>query len=31
MIGTVLINQAEFTGDLTTSPPTAAATTLVLP
>ncbi|MFN2385206.1 MAG: hypothetical protein ABR576_02795, partial [Thermoanaerobaculia bacterium] len=30
MVGSVLINQAEFTGDLTTSAPTAA-TTLVLP
>ena len=29
--GTAIANQAQFTGDLTVSPPTAAAVTLVLP
>ncbi len=31
LIGTAIANQAEFRGDLTVSPPTAAAVTLVLP
>jgi uncharacterized repeat protein (TIGR01451 family) len=31
VLGTVITNQAEFTGELTVSPPTAAAVTLVMP